>query len=178
MGTPRMLKLASIRKPLAIALLAGIVGGCSGADSGVEFNGKIFDVVGMNSVGKKSAEPRLAERAPLVPPPRTDALPTPGEAASPAHMAWPDDPDRKKKAVAANEQRDWSKYCADPMVGATDHAKATRDAKCMEKQGGVLGIASSWLNNKKDGASPLATEEGDPVATGSNKPQAATGKTR
>lgn len=175
-----MLKLVSTRtKSLAAVLIAGMVSACSGADSGVEFNGKIFDAVGMNGLGKKAAEPRLAERAPLVPPPRTDSLPAPGAVGTPpAHMAWPDDPDRKKRTVAANDNRDWSKYCADPMIGATDHAKATRDAKCMEKQGGVLGIASSWLNNKKEGASPLATEEGDPIVTGSNKPQATTAKTR
>ena len=175
-----MLKLASIsRKPLSVVVLACALGACSGADSGVELNGKLFDVVGLSGVGgKRSGEPRLAERAPLVPPPRTDALPAPGGVSpQPSHMAWPDDPDRKRQAQAAAQEKDWKKYCSDPLIGGTDHERATREAECTQKQGGgVLGFATSWFNTKKEGASPVATDEGDPIVTGSTKPAAA--KTR
>ena len=178
MGTQGMLRLVLLRtRPLMAGVLVAGLAACSGAESGVEMNGKLFDVVGMNSIGKKAPEPKLAERAPLVPPPNTGALPAPGAAeAPPEHMAWPDDPDRRKSSVAASADTEkLRKYCADPMLGRPDVERAKRDAECMEKQGGMLATASSWLNlnKKKEGASAETTDEGDPaVKTGSTKPAA------
>ena len=47
-----------------------------------QFNGGIFDAVGLNDT-KKVGDPKLAERAPLVVPPSLDRLPPPGEAPAP-----------------------------------------------------------------------------------------------
>ena len=164
---------------LASVIAAGLAG-CSGGESGVELNGKLFDAVGLTGVGKKTAEPKLAERAPLVPPPRMDALPAPGTGpADTNHMAWPDDPDRRIAAQAAADKQKVSKYCSDPMIGRPDAERAKRDGECSDKQGGLLASATSWFSNKKEGAAGVTTDEGDPaIVTGSTKPQAATAKTR
>ena len=155
------------------AVVAMMLAGCSGADSGVELNGKIFDAVGLTGVGKKSAEPNLAERAPLVPPPRTDALPAPGSATIDAgHMAWPDDPDKRRAALAAADKNSKvNKYCTDPMIGRPDAERAKRDSECSKETGGLLDTATAWFSTKKDGGAAVSTDEGDPgVVTGSTKP--------
>ena len=85
---------------LTAAFVVAGLAGCGGSDAGVSLNGKVFDVAGLTGAAK-GPEPKLAERAPLVPPPRTDALPQPGtERADAGHMAWPDDPDKKRAAAA------------------------------------------------------------------------------
>ena len=171
-----MLQLTQTGKFAYLAiLLAATLAGCSGGDSGVELNGKLFDAVGLSGTAKKSAEPKLAERAPLVPPPRTDALPTPGSGGADAsHMAWPDDPDKRKAAAAAAENKKISKYCSDPMIGRPDPERAKRDAECSDNQGGLLSSATAWFTNKKEGAAAVTADEGDPgIVTGSTRPQAA-----
>jgi hypothetical protein len=174
-----MFKLTRIGKISVLSgMLAAGLAGCSGGDTGVELNGKIFDAVGLAGAGKKASEPKLAERAPLVPPPRTDALPAPGPIANSAtHMAWPDDPDRRKAEVAAAESRTTSKYCSDAMFGRPDHERAKRDAECSAQQGGLLSSATAWFtgnSGKKEGAAAQTSDEGDPaIVTGSTKPQSA-----
>ena len=166
--------LLGLGRVVAIAgALAVNLAGCSGGDSGVELNGKIFDVIGLSGVSKTGSEPKLAERAPLVPPPRTDALPAPGSGqADVNHMAWPKDPDRLKAEKAAVENKTISKYCSDPMLGRPEPERAKRDAECSDKQGGLLSSATAWFGTKKEGAAAQATDEGDPaVVTGSTNAQ-------
>ena len=153
--------------------------GCSGADSGVELNGKIFDVVGMGAGSKSRSEPKLAERAPLVPPPNVAALPAPDSVqASTGHMAWPNDPDRQRSASAANSKLALDKKCKDPMIGRPEHERTERDAQCRAEQGGLLSTATSWFPGSKPAGEAAATtvDEGDPgagIVTGSTKPATA-----
>lgn len=167
------------------ALLLGLAG-CSGADSGVELNGKIFDMVGMGAGGSKSrSEPKLPERAPLVPPPSVAALPAPdsGQAGS-GHMAWPNDPERQRSVAAAKSKQALDKRCKDPMIGRPEHERTERDAQCRAEQGGLLSSVTSWMPGSKPAGEAAATtqDEGDPgaaVVTGSTTPasgqKAATG---
>jgi hypothetical protein len=77
---------------LAAALAATLaLGGCGG----VEFQGKIFDAVGLSSVGGSEPDVRMAERPPLLLPPDPKALPQPGSgvAAAAAREDWPQNPE-------------------------------------------------------------------------------------
>ncbi len=108
---------SALAKRSAILLAAAIaLPGCGGVD-GVEFNGKIFESLGMSGdiLGKK-AEPRTEARAPLVLPPDTKALPEPGSAppittGSTAKEAWPQDRDRRQTAEADAKKAAQEEYC-------------------------------------------------------------------
>jgi hypothetical protein len=175
-GTPSRL----LRTPMLAAGCAALLSlaGCSGSDSGVELNGKIFDAVGMSGGSKSRSEPKLAERAPLVPPPKVAALPVPdsGQGTS-GHMAWPNDPDRQRSAAAANSKQALDKKCKDPMIGRPEHERSERDAQCRAEQGSLLSSVTGWLPGSKPAGEAAATtaEEGDPgagIVTGSTKPAA------
>jgi hypothetical protein len=84
--------------------------GCGGID-GVQFEGKIFDWLGVNS-SQKSSDPKMAERAPLVVPPDVNRLPEPGS----GQNAWNDlaalkDPELRKQAAAKERERLHLAYC-------------------------------------------------------------------
>lgn len=88
--------------------------GCGG-DAGIDLNGKVFDVIGISAAAQaaKNAEPKVAERAPLVMPPDTTKLPAPGSGGAPpvAQVAWPDDPDQRKKSAMQERDRLHMAYC-------------------------------------------------------------------
>jgi hypothetical protein len=90
------------------ACLALGLAGCSSDD--IQLNGGIFDAVGLNDT-KKSGDPKLAERAPLVVPPSLDRLPAPGEAPQPAQIADIKDPDALKKLSQADLEAKQAEYC-------------------------------------------------------------------
>lgn len=97
---------------VAVVPLMLAVAGCSGDD--VQFNGKIFDAVGLNSIGKSTVEPKMAERAPLVMPPNPERVPEPGqpaEAAATDVTTLVDDPDRKAKVTRAELEKQQAEYC-------------------------------------------------------------------
>ena len=79
--------------------LALALGGCGGID----FQGKVFDYVGLSSLGKEQEDVRMTERAPLLVPPNTHKLPPPG---SPdvTRADWPADTDKERKRLAAARQ--------------------------------------------------------------------------
>lgn len=158
---------------LCVSSAIGLTG-CSAGDTGVELNGKIFDAVGLSGTGKKKSEPKLAERAPLVPPSRVDVLPAPGETqTAAAHMAWPNDPDKRRAAEARQAKQVLDKECSDPMLGRPEHERTERDAKCAEAKGGLLSMATSWMTGKSSQGEAAGTtsDEGDPsgsaIVTGS-----------
>jgi hypothetical protein len=98
----------------ACALLS--LAGCGG----IEFEGKVFDYVGLSGSGQKQ-DPRMTERAPLVIPPDTRRLPPPGSPAI-ARGDWPLDSDvARKQAVAAKEaeekQREVKNDPTNPYAG-------------------------------------------------------------
>lgn len=84
----------------------------------VQLNGGIFDAVGLNDT-KKSGDPKLAERAPLVVPPSLDRLPAPGEAPPPTQIAGITDPDAAKQKSREELEKQQAEYCEknydDPM---------------------------------------------------------------
>jgi hypothetical protein len=95
----------------------------SACADGIDLNGKLFDVMGVSSsaLDAKRAEPKVAERAPLVMPPNVNRLPEPGSerpapvlaAAQPGsgQTAWPDDPEARKARQAQERERLHQAYC-------------------------------------------------------------------
>jgi hypothetical protein len=100
---------------LAIPLCLGLsAGGCSMDD--VQFNGGLFDMVGLSDSAKaklKGGDPKIAERQPLVVPPSLERLPAPGEpaAAQDQQLAAIQDPDAVKKASKEDLERRQAEYC-------------------------------------------------------------------
>ncbi|MDQ8698022.1 hypothetical protein [Hyphomicrobium sp. LHD-15] len=106
------LKFAKRLVAVAVIPFALAIAGCSADD--VQLNGKIFDAVGLNSIGQKSAEPKMVERAPLVMPPSLDRVPEPGQPADAAAndvTAMVDDPDKKAKTNRAELEKQQAEYC-------------------------------------------------------------------
>jgi hypothetical protein len=86
---------------VAAALSATLaLGGCGG----VEFQGKIFDAVGLSGE-RKEADVRMAERPPLLMPPDPKALPQPGSgvAVATAREDWPQNPEVTREQVLKAE---------------------------------------------------------------------------
>jgi len=89
------------------ALLAAALGatlalaGCGG----VEFQGKIFDAVGLSG-DRQEADVRMAERPPLLMPPNPTALPAPGSGvtAATAREDWPQNPEVTREQVIKAEK--------------------------------------------------------------------------
>jgi len=99
---------------VVVAALLGLPG-CGGLD-GVDFNGKIFDAVGLTGALGKRPEPKTEARAPLVIPPASERLPAPGEMAAvapPADASWPNDPDKGKASKEEAQKKAQADYCRD-----------------------------------------------------------------
>jgi hypothetical protein len=111
-GMPPRSRPARSFLSLLSACVALAAAGCSAGD--VELNGGVFDAVGIgsNSV-KKTSDPKLAERAPLVVPPALDRLPAPGsEPAPPAEIAGIKDPDAAKAKSREELEKQQAEFCA------------------------------------------------------------------
>lgn len=85
----------------ALACVA-VLGGCGG----VEFEGKIFDYMGVSGSGQPEGDLRMSERPPLLVPPSVKTLPQPGTnaAVTAARQDWPDDPELVRKRIAKQEK--------------------------------------------------------------------------
>lgn len=120
----------AVAMPFALSLA-----GCGGVDD-VQFNGKIFDAIGMNSTAKP-AEPKMKERAGLVMPPSLDRLPEPGKPAEaePADVAALNDPDKVAKTSHEELERQQAEYC---KVNYED-AKTRGDDTTADNAVGPLG---------------------------------------
>jgi hypothetical protein len=94
--TPDMTR--PVRAALLLVAFAATLalGGCGG----VEFQGKLFDYMGLSG-DHKEADVRMAERPPLLLPPNPNALPPPqnGVAAATARPDWPQNPEVTQKQV-------------------------------------------------------------------------------
>jgi hypothetical protein len=105
------------RRPSARLLSAAAVlftfamAGCSADD--VQLNGKLFDAVGINSMSSKSAEPKMAERSPLVMPPNPERVPEPGKPPESvaSDVAALQDPDKVATLSRAEKERQQEEYC-------------------------------------------------------------------
>jgi hypothetical protein len=123
------------------------LGGCGGVD-GIELNGKLFDWMGISPAALEGTkrEPQLAARAPLVLPPRADALPEPGSEKGPGDLALLNDPDLKKAAAAKERERLHLAYCRgeiqwkDKVYNKTDQTvNRSPYGPCPGVFGGVVG---------------------------------------
>jgi hypothetical protein len=107
-GSNRVLKLAGV------LACVGFLGGCGG----VEFEGKVFDYMGVSG-NRQKPDPHMTERAPLMVPPNLQKLPEPsqGTAVATARQDWPDDPERVRKRVVEDKQAKQAEAeaKADPM---------------------------------------------------------------
>jgi hypothetical protein len=92
----RALKLAGV----LVCVL--VLGGCGA----VEFEGKIFDYMGVSGTPGQEADVQMSARPDLMLPPNLNTLPQPGTGATAtARQDWPDDPERVRKRVATVEAK-------------------------------------------------------------------------
>jgi hypothetical protein len=121
----KLLKKGAIA--VALGLCAASLSAC-GADD-VQLNGKIFDALGVSGNAPKSAEPKVAQRQPLVIPPGLEALPQPGSGAqaSTGALAAIDDPDKKAKLSKAELQKQQDDYCRVHYTEALQRGDETAD---------------------------------------------------
>jgi hypothetical protein len=145
---------SSPAKGIWLALIASLSLGAAGCSSDdIQFNGGIFDAVGLSDAGKtKGGDPKLAERAPLVVPPSLDRLPPPGEAPPPAQIADIKDPDEQKKLSQADLEAKQAEYCKVNYEDAIKHGDETTAANAEGPLGpcrkSVLTAIKKW--NQED----------------------------
>jgi hypothetical protein len=148
--------IADICRPGRAAVLAAIfaatlaLAGCGG----VQFEGKVFDAVGLSGE-RQEADPKLAERPPLLLPPNTKALPQPGNgvAVATAREDWPHNPEESQKQV----------------IAAQKEAKASEEAQSqpLHPYIGKPTLLDKLLPGKKTEAEPV---EDLPEPDASDKP--------
>jgi hypothetical protein len=134
---------------LASALGATLaLGGCGG----IEFQGKVFDYVGMSG-DRVQPDVKMAERAPLLLPPDAKALPQPGSgvAVATARQDWPKNPE-----IVVQEQVNAQKEAEAKQV--TD---ATDDINPLKGKSNPL--LDKWLSKKKKVVQPDDLPEPDPT---------------
>jgi len=112
-----------------------LLAGCGGVDD-VQFNGKIFDAVGLNSTSKRS-EPKMKVREGLVMPPNVDRLPEPGTPVDgqASDVAALNDPDKVATLSQEEKQRQQAEYCKVNY----DDAKTRGDDTTADNAVGPLG---------------------------------------
>lgn len=147
---------------LAAPVLAAtlVLGGCGG----VQFEGKVFEAVGLGDKPKQQ-EQKVADRAPLVLPPKRE-LPAPGPAqriASPEQ--WPRDPNEVQKQQAAQKKRK-PKRCGE---GKFDKKSSIREFEELNDQllacDGILGRRGLADKARGDGSPDKVVEQSDDLNT-------------
>jgi hypothetical protein len=89
-----------VGRPFGLAAAVAVtlaLGGCGG----IEFQGKVFDYMGLSG-DREQADVRMSERPPLLLPPNLHQLPQPGSgtAVATARQDWPTNPEVVQKQVA------------------------------------------------------------------------------
>jgi hypothetical protein len=129
----------------AVMLAALCVSACSAGD--VEFEGKLFELAGLNNVGKGRSTPKMAERSGLVVPPDLKRLPDPNQAQAQAQgpnndlLASIHDPDQAKVVDQAELQRRQAEACKNYELAK---AQGDLDADLMQ---GPLGLCRKSVLN-------------------------------
>ena len=98
---------------LAVATAVWALLGLTACNS-VNLEGKLFDWMGVSgsALDQKSIDPKMADRAPLVVPPKLTRLPEPGSGkTADAEMAALNDPEERKKTSAKERERLHQAYC-------------------------------------------------------------------
>ena len=129
-----------ITRPVRAALLAPVfaatlaLGGCGG----IEFQGKVFDYMGISG-DRKEADVRMTERPPLLLPPDAKALPQPGNgvAVATARQDWPKNPEVTQKQIV-QAQKD-------------EKAKTLRAQEPLNPYIGKPTLFNKWFAKNKDG---------------------------
>jgi hypothetical protein len=147
--------IADIIRPDRAALLAAAfaatlaLGGCGG----IEFQGKIFDAMGLSG-DRHEPDPKMAERPPLLLPPDPKALPQPsnGVAVATARQDWPQNPEVvEEKAVQAKKD-----------VRFTEEAKRQPLNPYIGKPNLFTKNLTNWFGKKKDAEETDDVPEPDP----------------
>jgi hypothetical protein len=132
---------------LAAAFVAALaLGGCGG----VEFQGKVFDYMGISGE-RQEADVKMSERPPLLLPPNLKNLPPPGTGVTTAiaREDWPDDPEKVRKRVAKEE--------------AARKAKKAAEADPTNPYAGKPNLLDKVLGRTKEEEEPIAdVPEPDP----------------
>jgi hypothetical protein len=146
---------------LAVASAATLaLAGCGG----VEFQGKMFDYMGVSG-DRQEPDVRMAERPPLLLPPNTKALPQPqnGVAAATARQDWPTNPEVTQKQIIQDEK--------------DKKAVERRKQEPLNPYIGKKTLIDRWLAKGKEGPPVEDVPEPDPsdktptdVATAKPKP--------
>ena len=144
--------IADISGPGRAAILATAfavtlaLGGCGA----VQFEGKVFDYMGISDTGP-APDVKMAERPPLLLPPNTKALPAPtnGVAVATAREDWPQNPEIvvQQTADAQKEAKAKETAVADPLNPL---------------QGKSNPLVEKWLGKAKKVTQPDDTPEPDP----------------
>lgn len=108
MAIVRSLRGAGLMRGAALALCLTLAG-CGGVD-GVEFNGAIFNAIGLGGSDAKDKDPIVAPRAGLVLPPQRDVLPQPQSEAS-VDPSFPVDPEVRKRQQVASKDQQQTDFC-------------------------------------------------------------------
>jgi hypothetical protein len=83
----------------AACLCVAALSGC--ASDQIEYEGRVFDWIGMSDNAKRASDVRVVERAPLVVPPNTASLPAPGSGSAVAQRQdWPTSPEHVRNQMA------------------------------------------------------------------------------
>ncbi|HET6390526.1 hypothetical protein [Hyphomicrobium sp.] len=140
------MSLNSRQKIATSIALSLFLAGCGGFD-GVQLNGKVFDVMGLNG-GAPQGDPKLAARQPLVVPPGLESLPPPGSGKAEAPtLAEIQDPDKKLKVSQADLERQQAEYCKKNYEEPKMRGDATADSasgplgSC---HGSILTAVKKW----------------------------------
>jgi len=103
------------RTVIVAVVAAGCLVACSPGD--IEFQGKLFELAGVNNIGKKGPAKELAPRTGLVVPPDLNKLPDPNQPASVNHaeaaLDLIQDPDRVKQQSKEDLARQQAEACKD-----------------------------------------------------------------
>jgi hypothetical protein len=145
--------IAHISGPGRAALIATAfaavlaLGGCGG----IEFQGKVFDYMGLSG-DRQEPDAKMAERPPLLLPPNPKALPQPGNgvAVATAREDWPQNPELVQKQ-AAKAKADAK---AKEVVDATDPLNPL--------QGKSNPLLEKWLGKKNEAVPVDDVPEPDP----------------
>jgi hypothetical protein len=146
--------IAAISHVCRTALLASALAatlalcGCGG----IEFQGKVFDYMGVSG-DRQQPDVKMAERAPLLMPPDAKALPQPGSgvAVATAREDWPKNPE-----IVVQEQANAQKEAeAKQVTDATDGINPLK--------GKSNPLLDKWLSKKKRVVQPDDLPEPDPA---------------
>ena len=142
---PLRQSLTQFSAAVAVAFALAL-SGCGGVD-GVEFNGKIFDWLGVSDAAQQKVEPKMADRAPLVVPPSVTRLPDPGSGrTSDEQVAALNDPELRKQAAAKERQRLHEAYCSGEIQWK-DKAFKPQDVGANRSPYGTCGILGNATSN-------------------------------